>query len=224
MYWALYDKHENNRLTLAAWDLDATVGQFWNNEADDGLIAPELNPEYPLRIRHQLFRRLLDENPDNFVDGLHRRYAELRHGVLSEENIVSKYMGCIDSLITSGAAWREEMRWSCDSDLYGVPLDFRIQKEYITQWWHKRLAFLDKGEFNMPSVTGDVNGDRQCDVSDVDELIDMVLGKKPFSWRGDLDWNGTIDVADVNKVIDMILGLNVPEDPEVPDDPGSESP
>lgn len=219
LYWALYDKHENNRLTLAAWDLDATVGQFWNNEADDGLIAPELNPEYPLRIRHRLFRRLLDENPDNFVDDLHRRYSELRHGVLSEENLVQKYVGSIDSLITSGAAWREEMRWSRDSDLYGVPLDFRFQREYITQWIHKRLAFLDKGEFNLPSVTGDVNNDRLCDVSDVNEIIDMVLGKKEYSWRGDLDCNGSIDVSDLNKVIDMILGLNGPKDPEEPEDP-----
>lgn len=64
------------------------------------------------------------------------------------------------------------------------------------------------GEFE--AMLGDLNGDEQVDVSDVDVLIDMVLGKRTGDiTAADLDGNGTIDVADVNLIIDIVLGKTV---------------
>ena len=52
---------------------------------------------------------------------------------------------------------------------------------------------------------GDVNGDGEVTIADVNALIDMILsGDVPFS--GDVNDDGEISIADVNAVIDIILG------------------
>lgn len=56
------------------------------------------------------------------------------------------------------------------------------------------------------AVTGDVNGDGAVDVSDVNEAINMILGKAVMDTIADLDGNGTVDVTDVNHIINIILG------------------
>ena len=59
------------------------------------------------------------------------------------------------------------------------------------------------------SVTGDLNGDGQVDVTDVSLLIDVVLGKTVELADGavtDLNGDGTIDVTDVSLLIDIVLG------------------
>ena len=56
------------------------------------------------------------------------------------------------------------------------------------------------------AVTGDVNGDGAVDVTDVNEAINMILGKAVMDTIADLDGNGTVDVSDVNQIINIILG------------------
>ena len=63
--------------------------------------------------------------------------------------------------------------------------------------------------FEVPpySLRGDLNGDGLVDVSDVNIIIDMVLGKQEQDLAvADLDGNGIIDVSDVNAIIDIVLG------------------
>ena len=60
------------------------------------------------------------------------------------------------------------------------------------------------------NVKGDANLDWNVDVTDVNLLIDVVLGKSVLPTTAfkncDIDKNGIIDVTDVNYVIDIILG------------------
>ena len=56
------------------------------------------------------------------------------------------------------------------------------------------------------AIAGDVNGDGAVDVSDVNEVINMILGKAVVDTVADLDGNGTVDVSDVNQIINIILG------------------
>lgn len=60
-----------------------------------------------------------------------------------------------------------------------------------------------------PYKTGDVNGDGIVDVSDVNIVIDIILGKDSadnYDGRANLDDNSIVDIADVNLLIDIILG------------------
>ena len=58
------------------------------------------------------------------------------------------------------------------------------------------------GSGNAP---GDVTGDGQCDIADVNAVINAMLGKG--SQDGcDITGDGTVDIADVNAVINLMLG------------------
>ena len=53
-------------------------------------------------------------------------------------------------------------------------------------------------------IEGDVNGDGEVNISDVNALIDMLLtGQADAS--GDVNGDGEVNIADVNAVIDIIL-------------------
>ena len=51
---------------------------------------------------------------------------------------------------------------------------------------------------------GDVNGDGEVNIADVNAVISMILSGRPSS-SGDVNGDGEINIADVNAVIDLIL-------------------
>ena len=56
----------------------------------------------------------------------------------------------------------------------------------------------------VQGVPGDVNGDNEVNIADVNAVIDMILSGKTSS-EGDVNRDGEVNIADVNVVIDMIL-------------------
>ncbi len=58
----------------------------------------------------------------------------------------------------------------------------------------------------FPSFLGDVNFDGAVDVSDVNAVINMILGKDTLDSIADLNNDGAVDVTDVNVIINIILG------------------
>ena len=62
---------------------------------------------------------------------------------------------------------------------------------------------------NMPPdepqpVPGDVNGDGEVNIADVNVIIDMILSSNVFP-NGDVNSDGEVNIADVNAVIEIIL-------------------
>lgn len=56
---------------------------------------------------------------------------------------------------------------------------------------------------------GDVNGDKVVDVSDVNALVNYMLGKQTDMSNfgvGDMNGDGVIDVSDINAVVNLMLG------------------
>jgi hypothetical protein len=60
--------------------------------------------------------------------------------------------------------------------------------------------------------TGDVNGDGEITIADVNALIDMILTSGD-ELSGDVNNDGEITIADVNALIDIILNGGTPEPP-----------
>ena len=60
------------------------------------------------------------------------------------------------------------------------------------------------GDEPQPVKPGDVNGDGEVNIADVNAVIDMILSNKP-SASGDVNRDGEVNIADVNAVLDMIL-------------------
>ena len=58
-------------------------------------------------------------------------------------------------------------------------------------------------------LKGDVNGDGEVNIADVNCLIDVILGARSaddFEGRADVNEDTEVNIADVNAVIDIILG------------------
>lgn len=69
------------------------------------------------------------------------------------------------------------------------------------------LLLLVLGAGMASAARGDINGDGIVDVTDVNMVIDMVLGKADLNYdTADLDGNSVIDVTDVSILIDIVLG------------------
>ncbi len=63
--------------------------------------------------------------------------------------------------------------------------------------------------FTAPGVLGDVTGDGEVDIADVNAIINIMLQKNPASdypGNADVSGDGSVDIADVNAVINIMLG------------------
>lgn len=93
--------------------------------------------------------------------------------------------------------------------LHPIGSDMRIR----TQNWAIVLAAFElpfqvkSDDQPDPHVQGDVTGDGTVDVSDVNIIINVMLGKE-INERADVTGEGSVDVADVNQVINIMLGKN----------------
>ena len=156
MYWGIYDVARDKKLTLAIWDLDASVGQDWH--CSTPLHPNYVSPYTELGIKEafNLYTRLSTLNVDNYNQKVADRYHELRKTYFSEENLISKYQNYYDMLVKSGAASREENKWSEDSDIGNYPLNFKNEIDYIKNWITHRLNYLDTTQFpnstNIPNI------------------------------------------------------------------------
>ena len=174
MYWGIYDVARDKKLTLAIWDLDASVGQDWHCSTP---LHPEyVSPDTELGIKEafNLYTRLSTLNVDNYNQKVSDRYHELRKTYFSEENLISKYQGYYNMLVKSGAASREENKWSEDSDIGGYPLNFKEEIEYIKNWITKRLNYLDTTQFPLSTHISEIHQEENT----IQKPIYNILGQK----------------------------------------------
>ncbi len=210
IFYACHDYQTSSRLTMVPWDLDICLGQ---NFAPDKDIPEMVKPERDLSWIMHLPMVDMMKNDTVYRRQVKERYWELRETVLNTENLVNRYRSAIDELENCGAAAREENRWSGDSDLANKTLDLSAEMDYVENWIRRRMAYLDDfvfGDDIVPVfVKGDVNGDGEVTVADINALIDIILtgdADQDTMRRADVNEDGEINVADVNTLIDIIMG------------------
>jgi len=139
--WGVYDKTQSKRLTPAPWDLDCTVGQEWLTE----YRGPEILIDWQIGLTN----RLIANNVLGFNDRLNQRYKELRQNLLSTDSLVNRYTSYYQLLKRSGAAQREEQRWSGDTDVRGMEINFDNEIDTISQWITTHMEWLDGAWFPL---------------------------------------------------------------------------
>ena len=157
LYWAVYDKEESRKITPVMWDLDCTVGQNYV----DSLPRPDyVHYTYPPSPLIYIDWRLQLLNPDGFLQTVADRYRQLRtEGALQTDSLKGRYRRYYQLVHGCGADLREEHRWSGDTDIAGLDLNFAEEIAYIEDWLEHRLPLLDV-YFADPTTVKDVTGER----------------------------------------------------------------
>ena len=85
---------------------------------------------------------------------------------------------------------------------------------YYNEWyWYFEQVIEDLIPEPEP-LPGDVNGDREVNIADVNAVINIILSGNDDNTAADVNGDGEINIADVNAVIDIILNLVVEEEHE----------
>lgn len=145
MFWAVYDKTKDKRLTLAPWDLDATFGQRWGGLLVES-TTPYSSPSLLTDVDVNVFFRCYYYNVLQFNDRLNERYQQLRQDgqPFSTDSLISRVSHYYRIISDSGAASREARKWSGDSDLRGEEIDFDSEYLYICNWIVQHMQLLDR--------------------------------------------------------------------------------
>jgi hypothetical protein len=206
IYYACQNTLENPRLTMIPWDLDICLGQNYAPSVNyPDMVKPERGLDW---LSHLPMADMMEVK--EYREQVYDRYEELRKTYLNTDSLVSRYRAAIDELENCGAAAREEARWSKDSDLAKKVLDLSAEMDYVEDWIRRRMEFLDNDLFNRNKyLKGDVNGDGEVNIADVNVLIDIIMGGEADTntlIRADVNEDDEINIADINALIDIILG------------------
>ena len=216
MFFGVYDKEVDKKITFGVWDMDATCGQRWSDAYfhDDKLMNPEGDySEFIATHEHgdyNLFRRLRNTNANNFNNRVRLRYRDLRQGELSTERILNRFKTYFDEFKKAGANQREYAKWNGDSDIADHDLDFDNEMEYLTSWITRRMNYLDGTRFDIGSlpIKGDVNGDGETNIADAMAVINHILKRPSASFKeeaADVNIDGDTNIADAMAVVNIIL-------------------
>ncbi|MBO7609850.1 MAG: CotH kinase family protein [Muribaculaceae bacterium] len=208
VYWGCYDRTQSEKLTPAMWDIDVSFGQDWKVTSMHGdRVQPWNDFMNNVYNHHRFLKRLRSLDVDGFNAKVNQRYQELRSVELSDDSLCNRFIEVIDMLKRSGTATREQNRYNPDA-LLMTNIDFDSELSYIVNWIPRRMKYLDDYVFVEHRIKrGDVNDDGIIDVSDVNQIINMILNFIPGTPIGDANYDSRVDVADVNYTINIILGL-----------------
>ena len=75
----------------------------------------------------------------------------------------------------------------------------------------RNMTSLERYDYVIPKRTllGDVNLDGKVDVTDINIVVNIILGKdhaENYDGRANLNGDAKVDVSDVNVLVNMILG------------------
>ncbi len=172
MYFAIYDKTADQRITFGIWDLDATMGQRWSDAYyHSSLMKPE--QDYTAYITanehgdYNLFRRMRLTNADDFNMQVRLRYRDLRNGYLATESIIERFEKQLSEFKTCGADQREYAKWNGDTDINRLTLNFDTEFEYLKTWITRRMNYLDNTRFDIASLPTSIEMLRNAEAAPV---------------------------------------------------------
>ena len=123
-------------------------------------------------------------------------------------------MAVVDSLssvLTShGAEGRNSQAWPRWGvwvwPNYHVAGNYADEVAWLKQWITDRIAWMDSqlGYDPTAALPGDVNGDGEVSIADVNAVVDMILTGRTEP-TGDVNGDSEVNIADVNFIMDVIL-------------------
>ena len=208
----------DTRFKMALWDMNLAYGNsdYYNGWATNTWVYqnnPTLNSNNDSQLVPFWWYKL---NTDEYYTNLvKQRWAQYRRANFSEDRIMALVDSMATLLTVQGAEARNSKAWPRWGQYVWpnkyISQNFDDEIQYLKGWLSDRLAWMDQQLGYDPDalVTGDITGDGKVDVSDVNAVINIMLGKAQASdFPGDSDVNddGMVDVSDVNIIINLMLG------------------
>ena len=177
---------------------EETDPSLWPKSAPNGCV------EFKLDDRDFLVYVIADMNGGGY--GCQANICELGEG-MSVGGMTKYWQIPADSL---GKVNDSELRVHCFAVEYGVDdegfeeVTLFTFKAYNGMAVYKIGRNVDAGEQPQPGILGDVNGDGEVNIADVNAIINMILTGVNDE-AGDVNDDGEVNIADVNMVINIIL-------------------
>ena len=183
MFFAVYDKQADKKITLGVWDMDATCGQRWSDDYyHQAFLGPEQDyAQFITRYEHgdyNLFRRLRNTDTEDFNMQVRLRYRDLRQSYLNTESILNRFRTQLDEFKRCGAAQREYDKWSHDSDVAGRELNFDVEMDYLDDWFTRRMNYLDQVRFKIDELPSDITNINRIENAKANNSIYDIRGQK----------------------------------------------
>ncbi len=124
--WFFLKRDANHKYEIVLWDLDAT----WGRDAESQPTSSTLH------VSNNLFDRLIELNPDHFVDKLVARWDELRTSAFSEANLIEVFDQNFNAVKHYQIVPFENLIWQQN-------LNLMDEQAYINNWINQHLVFLD---------------------------------------------------------------------------------
>ena len=131
MFYLLHKTESGYDLYLIPWDTDLAFGTTWT---DDFVHEYDLNLEIPLYRREYV---AVNEAYPELKEKMSARWAELRAGTLTQENLESISCRLEEVLVQSGALDRDRQRWG---QMYEGKDTFTTLRSYAQD----RMTWLDE--------------------------------------------------------------------------------
>ena len=206
---------ENPRFKMALWDMNLAYGnsnyyQGWrtdtwiyqNNDILYSKNEPYMAPFWWYK---------LNTDP-GYVAAFKARWGQYRRANLREDRLMAIVDSLTNELTIHGAESRNSEAWPRWGKYvwpnYFFARNYQQEIGYLKQWLTDRLAWMDSQlGFDPTVLNGDVNGDGEVNIADVNALIDIIMGNPDNTQgRSDVNSDGEVNIADINAVISIILG------------------
>jgi len=131
-YTWFYDQSSSDqRLGITPWDIDASWGRDYLGARVAATTQLGNKSNFDTRMTKQW---------KGYADTLSIRYAELRDSLWSEQALVEHFDRYFELFSRTGVWQRELDRWETSKGKFRALVD---EQEYIHQWIHDRLLYLD---------------------------------------------------------------------------------
>ncbi len=208
----------DQRFKMVLWDMNLAYGNsdYYNGWRTDTWVY--LNNEQLYRegdnqlVPFWWYR--LNQDPD-YTAMLKQRWAQYRRANFSDDRI----MALVDSIANVLTAHDAESRNSRAWPTWGqyvwpnkyISINYDDEIDYLKSWLADRLEWMDRQLDYDPnaSLLGDVTGDGVVDISDVNTVINVMLGRAASDEQragSDVTGDGVVDISDVNDIINIMLG------------------
>lgn len=128
------DLTKGTKFMITPWDLDCSLGGFWEGSHNDYLVNND-------EIIANPFARLYQSDIDGYKTDLYNMWQTKKKTIFSEQAISKRMSEYAETFIVSGAWEREYQKWNGNP----VPLTENPQDEleYVNDWFHKNHINLD---------------------------------------------------------------------------------